>query len=338
MKILFHSHQFSPSVGGVEQVGLILASEFTRMNHEVRIITQTPGGHDESFSYPVIRRPKPVELLRLVRWCEVIFHNNISLRAAWPMAFVHRPWIIAHHIWIARADGALAWQDRLKRFLLRFATNISVSQQVADHLPVASVVIGNPYRDDLFGLIPEIRRDRELVFLGRLVSDKGADLLIESLVLLKAEGLQPRLTMIGAGPELAELEQLVSRNRLQEQVSFVGTKQGRELVELLNQHQILVMPSRWLEPFGIVALEGIACGCVVVGSSGGGLKNAIGPGGVTFPNNNVAALTQILADLLHHPEKLAQYRETSAHLARHQRGIVAKAYLKVIESARQPGS
>ena len=38
--------------------------------------------------------------------------------------------------------------------------------------------------------------------------------------------------------------------------------------------------------FGVVALEGIACGCVIVGSEGGGLEEAIGPCGVTFPNSN----------------------------------------------------
>ncbi len=41
---------------------------------------------------------------------------------------------------------------------------------------------------------------------------------------------------------------------------------------------------------GIVALEGIACGCVVIGSQGGGLKDAIGNCGLTYPNGDVAAL------------------------------------------------
>ena len=43
---------------------------------------------------------------------------------------------------------------------------------------------------------------------------------------------------------------------------------GAALAALLNQCRILVVPSLWAEPFGIVALEGIACGCVVVGSAG----------------------------------------------------------------------
>ena len=99
-------------------------------------------------------------------------------------------------------------------------------------------------------------------------------------------------------------------------------------------HQIMVVPSRWLEPFGIVALEGIACGCVVVGSAGGGLKDAIGPCGVTFPNGDIQTLTQKIADLLLNPYKLATYKaKAELHLLPHKRLAVAEAYLKVFEQA-----
>ena len=43
MRILFSSHVFSPSVGGIETVSRLLADEFARQGHEVRLITQTPG-------------------------------------------------------------------------------------------------------------------------------------------------------------------------------------------------------------------------------------------------------------------------------------------------------
>jgi glycosyltransferase involved in cell wall biosynthesis len=96
----------------------------------------------------------------------------------------------------------------------------------------------------------------------------------------------------------------------------------------------MVVPSLWNEPFGIVALEGIACGCVVVGSEGGGLKDAIGSCGETFPNGNVQALTNILAYLLTNPEQQAQYRKNApTHLARHRKDNVTKAYLRIFEEA-----
>ena len=115
---------------------------------------------------------------------------------------------------------------------------------------------------------------------------------------------------------------------------FAGVKSGDELAQLLNAHKVMVVPSRWDEPFGIVALEAVACGCAVVGSAGGGLPEAIGPCGVTFPNNDAVALARALEDLLTNDAKLASLRAgAEAHLARHRPREVARAYLKVFEQA-----
>jgi Glycosyltransferase len=96
----------------------------------------------------------------------------------------------------------------------------------------------------------------------------------------------------------------------------------------------LVVPSRYDEPFGIVALEGIACGCLVVGSSGGGLKEAIGPCGLTFPNGDAVALTNLLDRLLADPgaghDLLGHAPE---HLARHSAAAVALSYERVLNEA-----
>ena len=90
----------------------------------------------------------------------------------------------------------------------------------------------------------------------------------------------------------------------------------------------------WQEPFGIVALEAIGCGCVVVGSAGGGLPEAIGPCGVTFPNHDAAALARRLAELLESGEKIAALRAAApAHLDRHRRSVVAARYLQVFAQA-----
>jgi glycogen synthase len=177
-------------------------------------------------------------------------------------------------------------------------------------------------------------RDRELIVVGRLVSDKGVDVLIEALAHLRAQGLAPRLTVVGEGPESARLKALVFDRGVKAQVQFVGVQTGGALARLLNQHQILVVPSRWQEPFGLVALEGIACGCVAVGSAGGGLPEAIGPCGVTFPNGNSARLAEALADLLRHPVARAGYRASApAHLRPHERQRVAQGLLGVLENA-----
>ncbi|WP_026072955.1 glycosyltransferase family 4 protein [Nodosilinea nodulosa] len=335
MHILIYSPVFYPSVGGLETVTLILASEFAAQGHTVKLISQTPEAAVKLFNFDIIRRPNALRFIKLVHWCDVFFQPSISLWGVWPLLLCPRPWVASHNNWYCRDNGSLSWQDYAKRFLLRFATNISVSQAIADHISISSIVIPNPYRDDLFKQCPNVVRDRELVFLGRLVSDKGVDLLLDALALLRENGLEPRLTIVGDGPELESLSQQSRGLGLTDQVEFVGVKVGQELVDILNGHQILVVPSRWREPFGIVALEGIACGCVVVGSSGGGLKGAIGDCGITFPNGDKAVLAQVLQQLLTQPALLARYRASAAHhLAKHQKRSIAKAYLQVLEGAR----
>ena len=102
---------------------------------------------------------------------------------------------------------------------------------------------------------------------------------------------------------------------------------------LLQEHKILVIPSRYDEPFGVVALEGIACGCVAVGSVGGGLPEAIGPCGLTFPNGDAAALAQALEQLLRQPnEQRRLVANAPQHLAKFHPATIAEAYLALFRS------
>ena len=78
----------------------------------------------------------------------------------------------------------------------------------------------------------------------------------------------------------------------------MGVKRGVELARFIARHRIMVVPSRWVETFGIVALEGIACGCVVVGTDRGGLPEAIGTCGITVPAANGKALAEGMKSLL----------------------------------------
>jgi glycogen synthase len=337
LKILLGSHHFSPSIGGIETASELLAREFVKLGQQVRVITQTTG--TANLPFPVIRRPGPFELLRQVSWCDVFLQNNISLRTLWPLLFVRRPLFVAHQTWLTNTRGHVGWPQQLKRFVLRFAKSIAISQAIADKLPASSVVIGNPYDDDVFRNFYSGNRTTDLIYVGRLVSDKGVDLLIEALSILRSRqmselqqsGSATRLTIVGDGPERAKLEKQISDLGLQSWIEFKGNQSGGELAEILNQHRILVVPSRWPEPFGIVALEAIACGCAVVGSEQGGLREAIGPCGITFPNNDARALANSLAQLINYPAHCdLLLRNASSHLSRFTKRQVANAYLDFI--------
>src|SRR5262249_13134764 len=152
--------------------------------------------------------------------------------------------------------GQLTWNNRLKRALLPRVTNVAISKAIAEQIGGDSVVIGNPYDDATFRLLPNVAREQALIFVGRVVSDKGVDLLLRALKRLQNENLFPALTIVGSGPEEQSLRKLTSELALDRQVTFAGQKSGTALAEILNRHRIMVVPSRWPEPFGVVALEG----------------------------------------------------------------------------------
>jgi glycosyltransferase involved in cell wall biosynthesis len=195
-------------------------------------------------------------------------------------------------------------------------------------------LIPDPYDDEVFRLLPEIERKRDLIFVGRFVSDKGLPVLLEALVSLAVSGLKPTLTVIGDGPEKQAWRRMVDELALSRQVRFAGIKRGAALAEALNAHRVMVVPSLWNEPFGVVALEGMSCGCVVVGSEGGGLKQAIGPAGLTFANGDVTGLAAAIGRALSDPAVQERCRAAApAHLALHRPATVAKRYLEVFEQA-----
>ena len=335
MNILVSSYAFYPSVGGIEEVTDLLAREFSKRGHAVKILTMTRSTEPDSFPFEVVRRPSMRRLTGAIRWCDVYLQQQISLRFAWPLLFIRRPWIVAQH---APLDGSsrLAGVKRLaKRACIDFADQImACSQALAAEFGSRVTVVPNPYRETLFRSLPGTTRSCDLVFLGRLVSDKGVALLLDALALLRARGATPSLMIIGQGPEEASLRAQSKAHALTDQVRFVGVARGERLVELLNQCRIIAIPSTWEEPFGVVALEAIACGCVVAAARAGGLPEAIGTCGVTFAKGDANALAECLADLLDNGKKIADLRAGApAHLARHRPGAVAEAYLDLLRRA-----
>jgi glycosyltransferase involved in cell wall biosynthesis len=333
MKVLLGSHHFSPSVGGIETASELLAREFVQLGHDVRVVTQTKG--ESTFVFSVIRRPTLSELLRQVTWCDIFLQNNISLRTMWPLLFVRRPLFITHQTWIVNPQDRVDWSARLKLFALRFGRSIAISHAIAQQLPIPAVVIGNPYDNDIFTNLRSVDRERDLIYVGRLVSDKGVDLLIDALSILRESGVHTQLTIVGNGPERIALETQVRDLKLQSSVEFVGSQTGKQLAGTLNRHRILIVPSRWPEPFGIVAVEAIACGCIVVGSNQGGLPEAIGPCGITFPNNDAHALAKSLTAVITDQARPATLiSHADSHLAGFGKTRVAQAYLELFNSVR----
>jgi glycogen(starch) synthase len=338
MKILISSYAFAPSIGGIETVSALLADEFVRLGASVTLITETPvergGDGNAGFPFPVVRNPSAAELLRLVRWCDVVWHNNLSLRAAWPLLFFKRPFFITHAGSYCAKPTGIDLRNRLKHAVVNRAVSVALNQSVADSFTVNSVIIPNPFDARVFkNRVPWEERRGELVFVGRLYTEKGLHFLVQALGWLRQKGVRPRLTVIGDGPEMPALKQMAAEFGVLEQISFAGRMRSEAIADILNQHKIQVVPSR-NEAFGVAALEGIACGCVVVGAGVGGLPATIGQCGVTYAPGDIQALAQTLEGLLGNPDAQAQFtRHGGGHLAQFHPTTVTQRYLELFSSS-----
>lgn len=313
-------------------MSLLLARAFSRHGHEVRILTTTPGSPADAPGLEVLRQPNRDTLRRAVAWSDLVFHNNISLSASWPLLLHPRPWVVTTQTWIARNDGSQGWRERLKKQMLRRAHNIAISRAIAASLPVPAVVVPNCYDETVFspGTQPP---HKDLIFVGRLVSDKGADLALDALARLRRNGQRRQLTIVGDGPEREALVAQAAALGLQGQVDFLGPLRGAALAAELRAHRIQLVPSRWREPFGIVALEGAACGCCVIGSAQGGLPEAIGPCGGTFPNGDAGALADKIAETAPGARPAPPEAARQTHLARHTTSFITARYLEIFTRA-----
>lgn len=342
VKILFLSHSFYPHIGGIEINSEILAEAFVQAGYLVTLATWSMDLETKTFPFTVVRKPSMKALFKMHMWADVVFENNPSLRLAWPSWFYRKASVVVLNTWISRINGDSGWQDKLKMYWLKRATAvIAVSEALQNRCWPAAVVIGNPYREQTFRKLPQITRSKDFVFLGRLVSDKGAKLTIKALfrlVSIKTSGKQVfpdvSLTIVGDGPEKKMLEDMAKAFGLLDHVHFTGALRGQELVSCLNEHRFILVPSIWEEPFGNVALEGMACGCIPIVSDGGGLPEAVGQAGLIFKRGNMDDLMNCIHSIIDNPVLEKTLRERCEnHLIEHYSTTVSQRYLQVIQKA-----
>jgi len=148
-----------------------------------------------------------------------------------------------------------------------------------------------------------------LLFVGRLTALKGVDYLIRAVP--KAAHLLGRdltLTVMGDGPERSRLETLAQQ--LSVQVRFPGWLTGKEKIAAMSEANLLVVPSRWPEPFGLVGIEAGCLSVPAVGYALGGIPDWLigGVNGELASGDppTVAGLVDAIVAALNHPDQYAR--------------------------------
>lgn len=150
---------------------------------------------------------------------------------------------------------------------------------------------------------PLAHHNKTVLFAGRMVADKGADIFVKACAQVLPHHPTWRADMIGAdrfGPNSPETPFLAALQPQAEQagVALLGYQAHTAVLHAMARAAIVVVPSRWPEPFGMVALEAMACGAALLVSNKGSLPDVVGEAGLLCDPNNLPEVIAKLTDLI----------------------------------------
>ena len=207
------------------------------------------------------------------------------------------PWAWAALMAQMACDGA--WGSSFSRVTaISAAVAARLAEFGAPHLRAAEVAYpGTP-------VVPcrtaaEMSPEPTIVAAGRLVPEKGIDVLIRAFARLMARSRDARLVVLGDGPQRQALERLVAGLGVTDRVEFRGWRSRADTLATIRQAWCLCVPSLWEEPFGMVAAEAQMQGVAVVASRRGGLAEIVDEGatGLLVPAGDAESLANRLEEV-----------------------------------------
>ena len=329
LRILTHLPTLD-SCGGVELQVLEATRELAARGHRIGLVYERPGNLTADFrSFCETLRP-----VRSVRYSDSPAHDLRALPPAVLAAARLRPDLIYAHNF-----SELAWAIGVRRLVgtpvichlhefkpIRPASLTLLGRRVRRFvLPSRSLQAAwsdhglDPARSEVIhtGLDPaaynpggerERRRVREslglpaegyvVLYAGRVIPEKGVDILLEAWRRLALAPELARLVIVGL-PGAPDAYADALRAHSPDGCEWLPMR--RDVVEVLRAGDVLVLPSRWDEPFGRVVVEAMATGLPAVASAVGGIPEILGGpfSSMLFPREDAAALADRLAALHH---------------------------------------
>lgn len=358
MKVCLYSHAFPPSIGGIETVSELLADYLHSRGVGVTVVTETPANNERAApAYRVVRRPGSTALRPLAAAHDLMHCNGMSVRGTLAAFLGGVPLVVTHQSYNAAAPHSFR---ELRKMLVNEGPrriphavasalgvhladlNVCISRFLHTCLhPPRSLVLYNPI-SPIFQPLPETERRNNFAFVGRLVADKGCDVLLIALAECARRGYRYGVEVYGDGPERENLLALAKQCGVSEKARFCGSVRGIDLVRAYNRSLAVVVPSVWQEPLGIVALEAMACGRAVIASASGGLEEVVQGVGMLFPVGNSQALADCMIRLAENSGLRQAAERTGAQVARKfSIEVMGKMYLElyreVLDQKRKHG-
>jgi len=339
MRILWWTTRFWPDVGGVEVMGAALLAEMESRGHELAVVTGPQLSPDAEQAADGVRPPPgisihrfpllsplaaadPAMLFEIRQEIETLISSFspdlIHLHTLGPHAALCS-WILERKtlpLLVTVQEAMLAELDlgteTLPGRLLRRADRVNcVSRFMADIVLEAVPEIASRCEVIPNSLPTPEPAPSELPFeppvllgLGRLVREKGFDLVLQALARILPTFPRTRLILTGDGPERGALEDLARSLKVAHAVTFAGALPPEGVPALLNQVTAAVVPSRCQEAFGLVALQAAQMGRPVIAARRGGLDEIVADreSGLLVEPGKPGSLADGMTAILEHPD------------------------------------
>lgn len=173
----------------------------------------------------------------------------------------------------------------------------ALKNNIKQQIGVDSIVIPNILGKEFHYTKQDKIKDKtfHLITTGRLIPEKHFDMLIQAVANISS--LPLKLSIIGDGSERKKLQKLIYKLHVKNQVQLLGHKSKQEIVALLQESDIFVLPSQ-SETFGVAYIEALACGLPIIATDCGGPRDIVTKNnGLLIPINNQHALEQAIIQM-----------------------------------------
>lgn len=182
-----------------------------------------------------------------------------------------------------------------------------------------------------------LRKDKDLLFVGRLVPGKGLEVLIRAMPLILERHPDATLTIVGKGAGESTCRSMAAESGLMPRLRFLDALPNEALPELYQSASMLIFPSTSEEGFGLVCVEALACECPVIAADWPSTRGIIthGETGYLVEPGNVSALAEKILLLLDAPECRHNFGKAGRDsvIRRYDWSVISSSYTDLINKA-----